>query len=155
MKRTRALRGKCSYQTDWEKTFSWVKAVPKDIYSAECKLCSKSFNIDSMGRAALVSHAKGAKHILKEQNIAKSAPLDLWVRPSSSSNSSTPFDNPTSTEGSNATKTVSPPSTVLPSIILHFCLQLLLTFLLVSLQVVFPLILVYGSEEICYLKEMR
>lgn len=112
-----------------------------------------------MGRAALVSHAKGAKHILKEQNIAKSAPLDLWVRPSSSSNSSTPFDNPTfqstSTEGSNATKTVSPPSTVSPSIILHFCLQLLLTFLLVSLQVVFPLILVYGSEEICYLKEMR
>lgn len=121
MKRTRALRGKCSYQTDWEKTFSWVKPVPKDIYSAECKLCSKSFNIDSMGRAALVSHAKGAKHISKEQNIAKSAPLDLWVRPSSSSNSSTLFDNPTfqstSTEGSNATKTVSPPSTVLPATI--------------------------------------
>ena len=40
----------------------------KDAYSARCKLCLKTFSLSSMGKQAVVSHAKSSGHV---QNVAE------------------------------------------------------------------------------------
>ena len=39
-----------------------------DIYSAKCKVCTKSFSVAGQGRKALDTHAKGLKHQQRLRN---------------------------------------------------------------------------------------
>lgn len=51
----------------YEAEFPWVEADPSCRTNARCKLCQRSFKIDSMGRTALISHANGKKHMQAEK----------------------------------------------------------------------------------------
>ncbi|KAJ8671436.1 hypothetical protein QAD02_002695 [Eretmocerus hayati] len=83
---------KCVFENDFIVDFPWTRPVESDRYSAKCVLCNKVFSLSNMGRQALVSHEKSAKH----QNILKilettpviiksSSSPNLSITPSSSS----------------------------------------------------------------------
>lgn len=68
--------GKCIFNQSWvlEKEYkSWLTGVASNKHEAFCKLCSKKFNIASMGKSALKSHMSGNTHQkrLKEQKNAQ------------------------------------------------------------------------------------
>ena len=44
-----------------------------DIYSAKCKVCSKSFSVAGQGRKALDTHAKDLKHFLNHNSTLETA----------------------------------------------------------------------------------
>lgn len=66
---------KVTFQEVWRTDFSWVKEGPQKGLAA-CILCKKdNISYGSMGRSALVSHAKSKKHKEQEANANKSLPL--------------------------------------------------------------------------------
>jgi hypothetical protein len=40
----------------------WLARVPRDIFSAACKICRKNFSVASLGVTVVKSHANGKKH---------------------------------------------------------------------------------------------
>ena len=55
---------KTSFQDIWSTDHRYKLWLQKDaeIYSAKCKVCSKSFSVAGQSRKALDTHAKGLKH---------------------------------------------------------------------------------------------
>lgn len=51
--------------------FPWAKEDPRSNTSAICTWCRTTINISSMGKTALKSHSKSAKHCLNEKNREK------------------------------------------------------------------------------------
>ena len=51
---------------------SWLRKVEKDTYSAECTICSKTFDISSIGESALTSYMKGKKHCERATSVCES-----------------------------------------------------------------------------------
>ena len=75
-------KGKCAFSDRWLRNSaygSWLQQG-KDKGQAGCRLCCKFFNITSMGKAALKSHAKGAKHVEVVKLIANAQANALTMR---------------------------------------------------------------------------
>ncbi|KAK7884632.1 hypothetical protein WMY93_027755 [Mugilogobius chulae] len=59
------MPGKCKFQDAWlEKDIyrDWLMRDVHDIHSARCRACCKFIKLQTMGEAALTSHAGGAGH---------------------------------------------------------------------------------------------
>lgn len=59
------MPGKCKFQDSWlakEIYKDWLVKDKQDIHFARCKACCKSIKLQTMGEAALTSHAGGAGH---------------------------------------------------------------------------------------------
>ena len=76
------MPGKCSFHDSWLRKNDFKIWVRQSTVSTEayCEICAKSFDISNMGRAALVSHAKSAKHcmgliVASERNTQNSVSL--------------------------------------------------------------------------------
>ena len=57
-------RRKC-FQEQWLEDLEfkdWLRKDKSDITKFRCIICSKSLNLSTSGRAALIDHAKGNKH---------------------------------------------------------------------------------------------
>ena len=57
--------GKCVFFMGWiqkEEYKNWIAADRMSKSKARCRICNKSFDVASMGEAALQSHMKGKKH---------------------------------------------------------------------------------------------
>ncbi|KAF3860183.1 hypothetical protein F7725_000438 [Dissostichus mawsoni] len=60
-----AMPGKCKFQDSWlsrEIYKDWLVKEVQDIHFARCMACCKSIKLQTMGEAALTSHAAGAGH---------------------------------------------------------------------------------------------
>lgn len=68
------------FQSSYTLQFPWVKEHPNDKFSAMCTWCKTVINITSMGRTALKSHAKSAKHVLQESNRKKCLPIGMFFK---------------------------------------------------------------------------
>ncbi|KAM9855302.1 uncharacterized protein fsbp [Aulostomus maculatus] len=59
------MPGKCKFQDSWlskDIYKQWLVKDTQDIHFARCKACCKSIKLQTMGEAALTSHAGGAGH---------------------------------------------------------------------------------------------
>ncbi|XP_037101719.1 uncharacterized protein LOC119119452 [Syngnathus acus] len=59
------MPGKCKFQESWlskEAYKDWLVKDTHDIHFARCRACCKSIKLQTMGEAALTSHAGGAGH---------------------------------------------------------------------------------------------
>ncbi|XP_019718590.1 uncharacterized protein fsbp isoform X2 [Hippocampus comes] len=59
------MPGKCKFQESWlskEAYKDWLVKDTQDIHFARCRACCKSIKLQTMGEAALTSHAGGAGH---------------------------------------------------------------------------------------------
>ncbi|XP_029974401.1 uncharacterized protein fsbp isoform X2 [Salarias fasciatus] len=59
------MPGKCKFQESWlskEIYKDWLVEDALDIHFARCRACGKSIKLQTMGEAALTSHAGGAGH---------------------------------------------------------------------------------------------
>ncbi|KAM3618223.1 uncharacterized protein V6R79_017544 [Siganus canaliculatus] len=59
------MPGKCKFQDSWLSKGiykEWLVKDVQDIHFARCKACCKSIKLQTMGEAALTSHAGGAGH---------------------------------------------------------------------------------------------
>ncbi|XP_054624417.1 uncharacterized protein LOC129177364 isoform X2 [Dunckerocampus dactyliophorus] len=59
------MPGKCKFQESWlskDIYKEWLLKDTQDIHFARCKACCKSIKLQTMGEAALTSHAGGAGH---------------------------------------------------------------------------------------------
>ncbi|XP_040008394.1 uncharacterized protein LOC120803701 isoform X1 [Xiphias gladius] len=59
------MPGKCKFQDSWlskEIYKDWLVKDVQDIHFARCRACCKSIKLQTMGEAALTSHAGGAGH---------------------------------------------------------------------------------------------
>ena len=50
--------GKGRYNLLWENHYSWITSVKGDKHKAFCKLCRKTFQLDSCGISQAKSHEK-------------------------------------------------------------------------------------------------
>lgn len=92
--RRRVIRGKTKYNKDWEAVYPWARCFEKDVYLAQCILCSCTIAIDSMGRSALKSHSDGDKHKTKEKAASKTTFINQSFASSSTNISSSEAPNP-------------------------------------------------------------
>ena len=68
---------KSTFNNEWltDSAFaSWLQAVPDDPHRARCSLCSKTFDLNNMGRQAIVSHKSGVKHQRNSTTVTKQQP---------------------------------------------------------------------------------
>ncbi|XP_012722213.2 uncharacterized protein LOC105929120 [Fundulus heteroclitus] len=59
------MPGKCKFQDSWltkDAFKDWLMKDADDIHFARCRACCKSIKLQTMGEAALTSHAGGAGH---------------------------------------------------------------------------------------------
>lgn len=59
------MPGKCKFQDSWLSKViykDWLVKDDHDIHFARCRACCKSIKLQTMGEAALTSHAGGAGH---------------------------------------------------------------------------------------------
>ncbi|XP_061636576.1 uncharacterized protein LOC133481362 isoform X1 [Phyllopteryx taeniolatus] len=59
------MPGKCKFQESWlskDAYKEWLVKDTQDIHFARCRACCKSIKLQTMGEAALTSHAGGAGH---------------------------------------------------------------------------------------------
>lgn len=60
-----SMPGKCKFQDSWLSKIIYKDWLLKDVYDihiARCRACCKSIKLQTMGEAALTSHAGGAGH---------------------------------------------------------------------------------------------
>lgn len=67
-----------------------MTADAKDIYSADCKLCGKSFVVSSMGQQSLTSHSEGKNHKQYVDAVKESLPIEYFQPEMSHSLTSAP-----------------------------------------------------------------
>lgn len=60
---------KTSFDSKWKTTYPWVNSVPKDNFSAYCKLCQKIFSLSGKGEDSLKEHAASVTH--KSQSLSR------------------------------------------------------------------------------------
>lgn len=77
---------KCYFKPEWldntiYSNWTWLRTVPGDRHRAFCTVCNKSFDIQNMGKAAIISHEKRPAHIscLK---AASSTKINHFLKPS-------------------------------------------------------------------------
>ncbi|XP_033232085.1 uncharacterized protein LOC117183042 [Belonocnema kinseyi] len=78
-----------TYCPSYKQEFPWVDKSQLGNKYAFCAYCSKDFKIDSMGRAALVSHTRSGKHTRNEEGHTKSLNMDFFLKRNDSLNNPT------------------------------------------------------------------
>ena len=82
----------CHFQTNWLKTYTWLREVKGSDTVAICSLCQKTIDLANMGEGAVKSHQRGIKHIklvalfLKVQQ--SSTPIPMYFSHSASGKTS-------------------------------------------------------------------
>ena len=94
------MPGNCHFQDNWlsdDKFSAWVRRAPTSL-KAHCRVCKRDFDISTMGRTALTSHAKGDKHqakLAKESElVSETCDIASYMGPKPST--STSGSNPSS-----------------------------------------------------------
>ncbi|XP_029290947.1 uncharacterized protein fsbp isoform X2 [Cottoperca gobio] len=75
-----AMPGKCKFQDSWlskEIYKDWLVKEVQDIHFARCRACCKSIKLQTMGEAALTSHAGGAGHKAAVRKIVEAGNVML------------------------------------------------------------------------------
>ncbi|KAG7253601.1 hypothetical protein CRUP_002465 [Coryphaenoides rupestris] len=93
---SRNMPGRCKFQDAWlakDIYKEWLLKDPHDIQLARCKACCKAIKLQTMGEAALTSHAVGNGHKAAVRKLVEggsaastrhvTAPLDPWKSPGS------------------------------------------------------------------------
>ncbi|CAL8252281.1 unnamed protein product [Arctogadus glacialis] len=82
------MPGKCKFQVAWlskDIYKDWLVKDPQDIQLARCKACCKAIKLQTMGEAALTSHAAGCGHkaavrkLVEATNANEDAHASHWV----------------------------------------------------------------------------
>lgn len=76
------------YNRKYELEFSWVTEDPAFNSSARCTLCKTTISLGRMGRTALRSHAKSAKHVAAENITRKCSRVDMLFKKNGTDSSS-------------------------------------------------------------------
>ncbi|XP_042348503.1 uncharacterized protein LOC121947490 isoform X2 [Plectropomus leopardus] len=74
------MPGKCKFQDSWLSKGiykDWLVKDLQDIHFARCKACCKSIKLQTMGEAALTSHAGGAGHKAAVRKLVEAGNLML------------------------------------------------------------------------------
>ncbi|XP_022065119.1 uncharacterized protein LOC110961714 isoform X2 [Acanthochromis polyacanthus] len=74
------MPGKCKFQESWlakDIYKEWLVKDGQDIHFARCRACSKSIKLQTMGEAALTSHAGGAGHKAAVRKLVEAGKLML------------------------------------------------------------------------------
>ncbi|XP_051805389.1 uncharacterized protein LOC110961714 isoform X3 [Acanthochromis polyacanthus] len=82
------MPGKCKFQESWlakDIYKEWLVKDGQDIHFARCRACSKSIKLQTMGEAALTSHAGGAGHKAAVRKLVEGTSRALSQRLHSSS----------------------------------------------------------------------
>lgn len=58
---------KTKYNKAWESEFSWIQPCKTDVFSAQCKICLKTFAVSGGGISQVSSHKKSKLHITREK----------------------------------------------------------------------------------------
>lgn len=66
---------KTAFNSEWKNRYPWINSVPKDNYTAYCKLCKKIFSIAGKGEGSVKEHAEGDNHKKIERAAANSQNL--------------------------------------------------------------------------------
>ncbi|XP_044065644.1 uncharacterized protein LOC122882392 [Siniperca chuatsi] len=72
------MPGKCKFQESWLAKGiykDWLVKDVQDIHFARCRACCKSIKLQTMGEAALTSHAGGAGHKAAVRKLAEAGNL--------------------------------------------------------------------------------
>ncbi|KAK2851153.1 hypothetical protein Q5P01_007429 [Channa striata] len=72
------MPGKCKFQDSWlskEIYKDWLVKDVQDIHFARCRACCKSIKLQTMGEAALTSHAGGAGHKAAVRKLVEAGKL--------------------------------------------------------------------------------
>ncbi|XP_008282938.1 uncharacterized protein fsbp [Stegastes partitus] len=74
------MPGKCKFQDSWlakDIYKEWLVKDGQDIHFARCRACCKSIKLQTMGEAALTSHAGGAGHKAAVRKLVEAGKLML------------------------------------------------------------------------------
>lgn len=77
------MPGKCKFQESWlSKAIykDWLMKDTHDIHFARCRACCKSIKLQTMGEAALTSHAGGAGHKAAVRKLMEGSPASLLTQ---------------------------------------------------------------------------
>ena len=71
----------CTFQDKWLEQPEFKPWLSRDklVHNAYCRICSRSIDIRSMGRTALISHMKGKKHEDKLK-FSQSSPITVFTK---------------------------------------------------------------------------
>lgn len=75
-----AMPGKCKFQDSWLSKGiykDWLVKDHHDIHFARCRACCKSIKLQTMGEAALTSHAGGAGHKAAVRKLVEGSPASI------------------------------------------------------------------------------
>ncbi|XP_018904920.2 uncharacterized protein [Bemisia tabaci] len=94
------------YQISWslDPALYWAVADTASVHNARCSLCNTSISLSNMGKQALLSHAKGKRHVSAVSAQTLSNSLSNYCKPVSYSTKETVRDSST---GSGETSSVS------------------------------------------------
>ena len=76
--------GKTVFNLKWLTQFGWVRECKDDPHKAKCFVCRKIINLGKMGKNALKSHMKSAKHKSNNEMLEGSSNMHLFTTASSS-----------------------------------------------------------------------
>lgn len=79
-----------TFQPTYNLKFPWAKDHPSIKTMAICTWCHKDINIKGMGKTALTSHAKSAKHTMNEKNRSKCLPMTTFLNKNKDENTAVP-----------------------------------------------------------------
>lgn len=74
------MPGKCKFQDSWLSKViykDWLVKDTHDIHFARCRACCKSIKLQTMGEAALTSHAGGAGHKAAVRKLMEGSPASV------------------------------------------------------------------------------
>lgn len=75
------MPGKCKFQDSWlakDVYKDWLVKDVQDIHFARCRACCKSIKLQTMGEAALTSHAGGAGHKAAVRKLLEGGSLPVF-----------------------------------------------------------------------------
>lgn len=78
------MPGKCKFQDAWLQRDiykDWLMRDVHDIHSARCRACGKFIKLQTMGEAALTSHAGGAGHKVAVRKLVEARALYILKSP--------------------------------------------------------------------------
>ncbi|CAB1428071.1 unnamed protein product [Pleuronectes platessa] len=76
------MPGKCKFQDSWlDKHIyqDWLVKDAQDIHFARCRACCKSIKLQTMGEAALTSHAGGAGHKAAVRKLVEAGNVMMMI----------------------------------------------------------------------------
>lgn len=67
------------FNIEWIKKYPWINSVPKDNFSAYCKLCKKIFSTAGKGEGSVKQHGDSVYHQKNQRSVAYSQPMHRFL----------------------------------------------------------------------------